>query len=153
MRLETKKYLFDIVEAGKLLLQFSAGKTFEDYAADSLLRSAVERQLEIIGEALAQLVKSDPAIGSSITEYRRIIAFRNVLVHGYAQVDHRIVWDILNSKLGMLLREAQALLAEGDQSQNPADLDESIASTKVQGTRRKQRLVWSKARLGPEKHR
>ena len=59
MRLESKKYLFDITQAAKLLSQFSSGKTFADYIADPLLRSAVERQFEVIGEALAQLVKVD----------------------------------------------------------------------------------------------
>jgi len=47
MRLESKKYLFDIIQAGKLLSQFSSGKSFADYVADPLLRSGVERQFEV----------------------------------------------------------------------------------------------------------
>jgi len=77
-----------------------------------MLRSAVERQFEIIGEALAQLVRLDEALASRISEYRRIIAFRNILIHGYAEVDHRIVWDIVESKLPRLRREVAALLEE-----------------------------------------
>ena len=55
MRIESKKYLYDIAQAAKLALGFIAGKTFADYDGDIMLRSAVERQLEIVGEALAQL--------------------------------------------------------------------------------------------------
>ena len=60
MRLEAKKYLFDIKHAADLLLSFSRGKTFVEFTADPLLRSAIERQFEIIGEALNQLSKVDP---------------------------------------------------------------------------------------------
>lgn len=117
MRLESRKYLYDIIQAAKLLLRFATGKSMEDYLQDELLRSAVERQLEIIGEALARLVKVEGAVGARITEHRRIIAFRNILAHGYAQVDHRIVWDVLQNKLPALLLEAEALLSAGEPSQ------------------------------------
>jgi uncharacterized protein with HEPN domain len=58
MRLESKKYLYDVARAAGLALEFVRGKSFAEYAADALLRSAVERQLEIVGEALAQLPKN-----------------------------------------------------------------------------------------------
>jgi uncharacterized protein with HEPN domain len=77
-----------------------------------MLRSAVERQLEILGEALAQLAKTDPAVASKIGEYQRIIAFRNILIHGYAEIDHRIVWNVLEFKLPVVLRQARSLLDE-----------------------------------------
>ncbi len=110
MRLESKKYLYDIVQAGKNIKQFIQGKSFSEYEANSLLRSAVERQFEIIGEALRRLSKEDPDSAGKISESERIIAFRNILIHGYAEVDNRIVWDILQSKLPALLREAENLL-------------------------------------------
>ena len=62
MRIESKKYLCDIAQAAKLALGFIAGKTFADYGSDPMLRSAVERQLEIVGEALAQLARSIPPL-------------------------------------------------------------------------------------------
>ena len=114
MRLESKKYLFDIVQAARLLGQFTSGKSYADYIADPLLRSAVERQFEVIGEAAAQLVKMDPDTGARLSEYKRIVAFRNVLIHGYAQLDHRIVWDVLERKVPVLLREAEVLLAQAE---------------------------------------
>lgn len=110
MRLESKKYLYDIARAAGLAAEFVRDKSFEDYAADPMLRSAVERQLEIIGEALAQLARIDAATASQISEYQRIIAFRNILIHGYAEVDHRIVWNVLELKLPVIRREAEALL-------------------------------------------
>jgi len=85
------------------------------YSADALLRSAVERQLEIVGEALAQLARVDVATASQISEYQRIIAFRNILIHGYAEIDHRIVWNVLELKLPALLRQAEAFLSPADE--------------------------------------
>jgi uncharacterized protein with HEPN domain len=111
MRLEAKKYLFDIKRAADLLLSFSRGKTFAEFTADPLLRSAIERQFEIIGEALNQLSKVDPDVVAAISEHRRIIAFRNILIHGYAEIDHRLVWGILEGKLPDLHRQVEALLA------------------------------------------
>jgi uncharacterized protein with HEPN domain len=79
-----------------------------------MLRSAVERQLEIVGEALAQLARTDAAVASQIGEYQRIIAFRNILIHGYAEIDHRIVWSVLERKLPVVLSEASNLLGDED---------------------------------------
>ncbi|MGH7406255.1 MAG: HepT-like ribonuclease domain-containing protein [Candidatus Methylomirabilales bacterium] len=75
MRLEVKKYLEDIRQATAHIREFTVGKLFEGYTADALLRSGVERQFEIIGEALRQLELVEPAVVSKITNYRRIIAF------------------------------------------------------------------------------
>ena len=91
-------------------MEFIGSRTFADYASDAMLRSAVERQLEIVGEALAQLARIDPATASQISEYQRIIAFRNILIHGYLEIDHRIVWNVLELKLPTVRRQAEALL-------------------------------------------
>jgi uncharacterized protein with HEPN domain len=110
MRLEAKKYLFDMRQAGALLAQFTAGKGFADYAGDAMLRAAVEREFEIIGEALGQLAKLDEELAAGISEHRAIVAFRNILIHGYAEVDDRLVWDVVETKLPVLIREIDALL-------------------------------------------
>lgn len=110
MRLEAKKYLYDIQQAADLLAGFTDDKSFTDYEGDAMLRAAVERQFEIIGEALAQLARLDESLAARISEYRRIIAFRNILIHGYAQVDDRLVWDIVETRLPALRREVAALL-------------------------------------------
>jgi Ribonuclease HepT-like len=70
MQLEALKHLYDMQQACRLLADFIAGKTFVDYSADALLRSAVERQLTIVGEALNRLKKIEPTAASSITDAR-----------------------------------------------------------------------------------
>lgn len=111
MQLEVSKYLHDIRQAATALTEFTAGKTFSDYTRESMLRAAVERQFEIIGEALAQLTRRDESLAARITGYQRIIAFRNILIHGYADVDDRLVWDIVETKLPALRREVEVLLS------------------------------------------
>ena len=112
MRLEIRKYMEDIRQASELLVRFTEGKRFEDYNSDPLLRSGVERQFEIAGEALNQLAQKDLAAAEKISDYRRIVAFRNRLIHGYHAVDDRVVWDIIERHLPTLRRDVEALLQE-----------------------------------------
>lgn len=112
MQPETKKYLDDIARAAGLIAQFTAGKTFADYMEDPMLRAAVERQFVIVGEALVQLAKREPAVAARIGEHQRIIAFRNILIHGYNNVDDLLVWGIVESKLAALRRDVAVLLGE-----------------------------------------
>lgn len=116
MRLEARKYLYDIQQAAARISEFTEGKRFEDYQTEAILRAAVERQFEIIGEALVRLASLDQDLVARISEHRRIIAFRNLLIHGYADVDDRLVWDVVQSKLPLLLREIEGLLGGGRSS-------------------------------------
>jgi len=111
-QLDIRKYLFDIREACELLLRFTAGKTFSDYSTDPMLRSAVERQFEIIGEALRQALQLDPSLSTRISNTDRIIAFRNRLIHGYASIADEIVWGILEANLPTLQKEVSTLMRE-----------------------------------------
>ena len=77
-----------------------------------MVRSAVERQFEIIGEALAQVLRLDPSLRSKISDSERIIAFRNRLVHGYSSVADDVVWGILEANLPSLQEEVAALMKE-----------------------------------------
>ena len=112
MKPEAQKYLYDIRRAVSLLTDFTAGKAFADYERDAMLRSAVERQFEVVGEAMAQLARLDPGLAARIGDYRRIVAFRNILIHGYAGVDNRLVWDVVETKLPVLRRDVETLLRE-----------------------------------------
>ena len=110
---DARKLLWDAQQAAERIARFTAGKTFQSYEGDEFLRAAVERQFEIIGEALNQLRRFDPTTATAIPELQRIIAFRNVLVHGYADVDNLLVWGVVESKLGSL-RAALASLLDGE---------------------------------------
>ena len=113
MRLESRKYLDDMQRAANVLREFTVGRSFDQYRNDAMLRAAVERQFEIIGEAMARLARVEEAVATRISGYRRIIAFRNVLIHGYADVDDRLVWDVVETSLPTLVEEINALASEG----------------------------------------
>jgi len=99
MRPESATLLWDAREAADRIVRFVGARSLEDYLADDLVRAAVERQFEIVGEALGRLRAMDPDTAGRIPELPRIVAFRNVLIHGYATVDDRLVWDVVQTKL------------------------------------------------------
>ena len=119
--LEVRKYLFDISQACDLLLQFTKGKSFADYSADPLLRSAGERQFEVLGEARKQALRMEPGLTRRISDTKRIIAFRNRLIHGYASVSDELVWGVVEANLPTLRREVEALL---DERKDDEEVDE-----------------------------
>jgi len=109
---EARKYLYDISGAADHIAQFTAGRTYEEYRADPMLRSAVERQFEIIGEALNQLLRREPDLGEKISDASLIIAFRNRLIHGYATVSDEVVWGVVEGYLPVLSGEVRDLQRE-----------------------------------------
>jgi uncharacterized protein with HEPN domain len=112
MQRDPRKYLWDALRAAGFLRQFAAGKTYGEYQDDVLLRSAVERQFEVVGESLSQLAKSNAGMAAQVPELPRIVAFRNILIHGYANVDDALVWQVLTDKLPQLESVVRTLLAE-----------------------------------------
>jgi len=110
MQLESKKILEDIRIAAANVLEFTTDKTFDDYENDQLLQSAVERQFEIIGEAIKRLFKIDEDTVLKISNFQRIISFRNILIHGYDIVENAVVWDVIQKDLPKLHNQVKNLL-------------------------------------------
>jgi uncharacterized protein with HEPN domain len=118
MRRDARSYLWDALKAAEAVQSFLRGRTYEAFVEDDLLRSAVERQLEMIGEALSQLAKVAPQIADNVPELRRIIAFRNILAHGYAAIDYDTVWRLIEDKLPELHSNLTVLLRAADPSRD-----------------------------------
>jgi uncharacterized protein with HEPN domain len=112
MQRDARAYLWDIREAADAIQTFIADVDLKAYETTPLIHSAVERKFEIIGEALNILTKEAPDLARRIPEYAEIIAFRNLLIHGYAAVDHERVWRIAQTSLPGLRTFVTALLDE-----------------------------------------
>lgn len=111
---DARAYLLDARNAAELIARFAQGRTLEEYRHDPMLRSAVERQFEIVGEAFNQLAKLDPVWAERIPDLRRIVDFRNVLAHAYAMLDDALVWQAVTEKLPPLSGLLQVLLDESN---------------------------------------
>ena len=86
MRRDPRSLLWDAREAANAITAMTAAKSYADFDSDIMLRSAVERQFEIAGEALRQLAQNDVALAAKVPDVREIVAFRNILIHGYAVI-------------------------------------------------------------------
>ncbi len=121
-RHEPRAFLYDISVASARINEFTSGIDLEDYRGNAMIRAAVERQFEIIGEALNRLSQSDPELARQITDISRIIAFRNRLIHGYATVSDDVVWGVIEGSLPLLEEEVAGLLRELGDCSTPADV-------------------------------
>lgn len=97
--------LYDIRQAIAAIYSFTEEISFAEYEQNELIRSAVERKFEIIGEALNRLKREQPELLETIRNYRKIVSFRNILIHAYDSIDNRIVWDVIQNDLDKLLED------------------------------------------------
>jgi uncharacterized protein with HEPN domain len=97
-----KKYIFDINQAIEEIENFIKDITYQDFVKGTLIQSAVERKLEIVGEALNRIKKLDEEVLANITDAHRIIGLRNVIIHGYDILEPKIIWDALQYNLPKL---------------------------------------------------
>ena len=110
MARELRAYLWDVVQAAADIQSFIENKTADEYSSHPMLRAAVERKLEIIGEAISQALRYFPGIASSISHCKQVVALRNRLIHGYATVSDLLIWEIVQNDVRQLRQETEALL-------------------------------------------
>ncbi len=90
--------------------------TLLEYLESDITQAAIERKFEIIGEAINQLSKYKPELAKSISHASEIVGFRNVLIHGYATIDSKIVWHTIQTSLPDLKQAIARELASLDQN-------------------------------------
>jgi len=104
-----RKLLLDLKISCEEIQTFSMGKDFLQFSEDRLLQLAIEREFEIIGEALSRLERVDPEnIGIKIPEFKKIIGFRNILAHGYDIIDEASLWDFVQNRIPELLAQLES---------------------------------------------
>ena len=103
------KYMYDVIDAINAIMEFTKDATdFDSFVSSRLLTSAIERELQVIGEAVISAIKIDPHL--NISEVQKIKATRNIIVHDYDGINYRILWDVINNHLPVLKTEAEAIL-------------------------------------------
>lgn len=105
-------YLEDIEYYAAAAIRFISTYSLDQYLADDKTRAAVERALEICGEAMNNLHKTAPTIAQGIPHAHDIIGFRNILAHGYAELDHKKVYGIAVQHAPLLLAAVQQALKD-----------------------------------------
>ena len=111
MRLEEKKYLFDILQSIEAIeLYLPSSINYQDFSNNQMLQDAVVRRLEIIGEAAIQLLKLNSEI--NISDIRKIKGLRNRIVHEYDMIKVDEIWVIIKRSLPLLKHEVQMFLEQ-----------------------------------------
>ncbi len=105
------KLIFDITQAVCELKEFTNGKSYQELEEDRKLQLIVEREFEIIGEALYRLKSLDFEAFNRIKDGHKIIGTRNILAHGYDIIDYKILWDAITHNLDTLLQELERFSA------------------------------------------
>lgn len=96
--------LWDMLDAARTAIEFTADLRFEQFLRDRKTRNAVERNLEIIGEA-ARCVTDETRTQYPNIPWKSIIGLRNVLTHEYGEIRYEILWSVVQDKLPLLIRQ------------------------------------------------
>jgi uncharacterized protein with HEPN domain len=111
---DVRAYLSGIVVSCDAIEQAVHGMAISDYLDSRLVRSSVEREFIIIGEAVTVLRRRAPEVFSAITHARRIVDFRNQLAHEYQRIDDEAVWVIVERDVAVLRSECAVLMASSE---------------------------------------
>ena len=106
---DDRVYLWDMLTAARAVVDFTRGHTLAEYESDLLLRSAVERQIEIIGEAARHVSKAFQAAHPDIP-WRSIQAQRHVLAHDYGEIKHERIWRVAETHIPELTKQLEPLV-------------------------------------------
>lgn len=109
---DAKKICFDVLHAIDGIIDFTDNLSFSDYQSNAMLRLAVERQYEIIAEAMRRLEAEFGHLFLRVTDGRKMINFRNALIHGYDVISDDIVWSITQNNLRVLKVEIAQIFEE-----------------------------------------
>ena len=102
----SQKLLIDISSACEEIILFTEDMSIDEFKKDRILQLALERQFEIIGEALYRLDRIDhDHLADNIPEYQKIIGFRNIITHGYDIIDYDVLWDFAKERVPELLEK------------------------------------------------
>jgi len=112
MDIQIKTWLYDILNAINEIESFfiDRPKKFQEFEEDIRTKRAIERNIEIIGEAMSRILKKDESI--EISNSRKIVDVRNRIIHGYDSVSDDIIWAIVIKYLPILQDEIEILLGE-----------------------------------------
>jgi uncharacterized protein with HEPN domain len=102
-------YLWDMLEAARTILEVTQGLTLSEYSEDRILYLAVERAIQIIGEA-ANRVSAELRAAHPEIPWRKIVDQRNVLVHEYGDVEHALIWELVQRHIPILVDQLESLV-------------------------------------------
>lgn len=100
--------LWDMLDAARTAVEFTGGLRFEEFLKDRKTRNAVERNLEIIGEA-ARCVSPETCKAFPEIPWRSMVGLRNVLAHEYGEIRYEILWTVIGNKLLPLIERLEKL--------------------------------------------
>lgn len=109
---ETAAHLWDALEAARAAREFTEGIVYHEFTGDLMRRSAVERQLEVLGEALNRIRRVDSETSQRIPGLAQIVGMRNIIAHDYGSIDCRLVWEAATTRVPDLVAVLALLLDE-----------------------------------------
>ena len=109
---ETAAHLWDALEAARAARDFTEGIVYHEFTGDLMRRSAVERQLEVLGEALNRIRRVDSETSQRIPGLAQIVGMRNIIAHDYGSIDCRLVWEAATTRVPDLVAVLALLLDE-----------------------------------------
>ncbi len=115
LNVDLAKRLFDAHRAALRIKAITEGMDFADYESAEVTRLAVERLLEIVGEALTVALRIDPELSNRFPDLRRAVGLRNRIIHGYDDINDVVIWDIVQLNLPPLIDQLEALLNDASQ--------------------------------------